>query len=220
MADRVSVSIAIGGTLAADLRDSFIAIIADEGLSTEWDGPDFDVSHVPTDEALRLYAHEVAWGRLNVLEAFCVAHGLAFSRWSGSYPGQFGPEIAVFTGSGEVRLFAADEEEQGVLGRATAERLGSFAAILAWFDAAAFVPPPLRLGQASSAGSKSRIVWTGCASERASEAPDIAEDRGSFVEPARHRGTRDTGLALRECVVRIDDGARQSQRSCRDAGGA
>ena len=123
MSDRVSVSIAIGGTLAADLRDTFIATIADHGLSIEWDGAAFDASQLPANDALRLYAHDVAWGQLDALEAFCVAQGLAFTRWSGSYPGQFGSEIAVFTGDGAVRLFAADEEETVVIGRATAERL-------------------------------------------------------------------------------------------------
>ena len=84
MSDRVSVSIAIGGTLAADLRDTFIATIADHGLSIEWDGAAFDASQLPANDALRLYAHDVAWGRLDALEAFCVAQGLAFTRWSGT----------------------------------------------------------------------------------------------------------------------------------------
>lgn len=145
MADRVSVSISIGGDLAATLCDQLVDLIIGEGLSTDWDGPDFDAAQIPTDDALRLYAHEVAWGRLDDLEGFCRDHHLPFVRWSGGYPGQFGPEIAVFTGSGEVQLFAADEEEYVVICRTTAERLGGYDAILAHFAAAEFVPPPLRL---------------------------------------------------------------------------
>lgn len=145
MADRVSVSIAIGGDLSVSECDGLVDLIVDEGLSTEWDGPAFDASQLPCGDALRLYAHEVAWGRLDALEAFCTQQALPFVRWSGGYPGQFGPETAVFTGQGEVRLFAADEEEYVVIGRATAERLGSYDAILAHFDAADFAVPPLRL---------------------------------------------------------------------------
>lgn len=145
MADRVSVSIAIGGDLPSSERDKFVETIMWERLCTEWDGPEFDTSQLPSGEPLRLYAHEVAWGRLDDLEAFCINQALPFVRWSGGYPGQFGPETAVFTGHGEVRLFAADEEEYVVLGCATAEQLGSYEAILAYFDAADFTVPPLRV---------------------------------------------------------------------------
>ncbi len=145
MADRVSVSIAIGGDLPASQRDKFVETIMCEGLSTEWDGPDSDASQLPSGEALRLYAHEVAWGRLDALEAFCIDQALPFVRWSGGCPGAFGPEIVVFTGSGALQSFAADEDECIVLGRATAEQLGSYEAILAHFDAADFAVPPLRV---------------------------------------------------------------------------
>lgn len=106
MADRVSASIAIGGNLPAARLDSLIEIIALEGLSTDWDGPAFDASQLPDNAALRLYAHEVAWGRFTELEAFCVEHHLPFARWSGSYPGQWGAERVVFTGSGEPQSYA------------------------------------------------------------------------------------------------------------------
>jgi len=145
MADRVSVSITIGGDLAASDRDRFVAIIADEGLSVEWDGPNFDVAQLREDGALTLCAHEVAWGRLDDLEAFCVEQRLPFARWSGGCPGAFDPERAVFNGSGEPRCFGASEDDEVMIGRQTAAALGSFAAIIANFDAADFVVPPLRL---------------------------------------------------------------------------
>src|SRR3546814_10558829 len=87
--------------------------------------------------------HEVAWGRLDGLKAFCLTQALPFVRWSGGYPGQFGPERAVFTGAGEVRLYAADEEDYIVICLATAEQLASYDAILAHFAAADFTVPPL-----------------------------------------------------------------------------
>src|SRR3546814_18287648 len=90
-------------------------------------------------------AHEVACGRFEELEAFCVRNALPCSRWSGAYPGQWGAERVVFTGGGEPRSYAADEDDYILIGRCTAERLGGFAAIIAHFDAADFAVPPLVL---------------------------------------------------------------------------
>ena len=143
MADRVSASIAIGGSLRAALLPDFAATIQREGLSTEWDGEPFALDDIQEDAPLSLMAHEVAWGRFEPLEAFCIANGLPFARWSGGYPGQWGAERLVFTGSGEPISYAADEDDYILMGRCTAERLGSYAAILAHFDAADFVIPPL-----------------------------------------------------------------------------
>src|SRR3546814_15518183 len=74
MADRVSASITIGGALAAGLLPDLLAAIANEGLSTEWDGEPFAADQLACGEPVRLMAHEVAWGRLEALEAFCVTH--------------------------------------------------------------------------------------------------------------------------------------------------
>jgi len=56
-------------------------------------------------------------------------------RWRGC-PIRFGPEILVFTGTGEARSFAADHDDAPVICRMTAGRLGSDAAILAHFAGA------------------------------------------------------------------------------------
>jgi hypothetical protein len=146
MADRVSASITIGGTLPSTLLPEFIALIEEQGLSTEWDGEAFTVRDLPESAALHLMAHEVAWGRFKALEAFCVKNALPFSRWSGAYPSQWGAERVVFSGSGELQSYAADEDDYILIGRCTAERLGSFAAIVAHFDAADFAVPPLVIG--------------------------------------------------------------------------
>lgn len=145
MADRVSASITIGGTLPAALLPELLDLIAFEGLSTEWDGEPFDAAELPTDEPLRLMAHEVAWGRFEQLEAFCAEHGLPFARWSGAYAGQWGAERTVFTGSGEPYGYAADEDDYILIGRCTVERLGSIEAVRAHFDAADFAIPPLSI---------------------------------------------------------------------------
>ena len=146
MADRVSASISIGGTLPSALLLDLVALIEREGLSTEWDGETFTASELPDNAPLDLMAHEIAWGRFEGLEAFCVTNKLPFSRWSDAYPGQWGAERVVFAGSGEHQSYATDEDDTILIGRCTAECLGSFAAIVAHFDAADFAVPPRVIG--------------------------------------------------------------------------
>ncbi len=145
MADRVSATITIGGSLPADLLLDFAAIINGEGLSTDWDGEDFTTSELISESPLALMAHEVAWGRFEALEAFCASGRLPFVRWSGAYAGQWGAERVVFTGSGVPVSFVADEEDNILIDRGTIDRLGTIEAVRAHFDAADFVVPPLRV---------------------------------------------------------------------------
>ncbi|MCM8732434.1 hypothetical protein ACFO8O_15845 [Hephaestia sp. GCM10023244] len=143
MADRVSVTITIGGMLRLCDRDHLVETIIGEGLSTEWNGLAFDATQIAVDAPLRLVAHDVAWGRLDALEAFCCDKALPFVRWSGGYGGEWSPERVVFTGTGEPASYIADENERIVIDRPTIDRLGSFQAILAYFDAADLAVPPL-----------------------------------------------------------------------------
>ena len=141
MADRVSVSIAIGGNVPANLVEESVETAECESLSTEWDEQPFDISQFPTDDALRLFAHDVANGELDRMESFCAEHGLIFSRWSGA----FGAEIVNFSGQGITRRFAADEEGRAVIDAAKVAELGSYDAILSYFNDADFTVPPLRI---------------------------------------------------------------------------
>lgn len=143
MADRVSASIVIGGALTAERYEELAAIIAGEGLSVEWDGDAFEPHHRTIGAPLTLHVLEVAWGRFEELETWCVSEGVAFVRWSGGYPGQWGPGQIVYRGTGEPERYAADEDEQVILCRQTIEALGSYAAILGYFERAAFEPPAL-----------------------------------------------------------------------------
>lgn len=143
MADRVSASIELGGSLTAADYNELSEIIASEGLSIEWDGEPFEPDHRTVGASLSLYAHEVAWGRFDMLEAWCLERKLPFTRWSGAYAGQWGAERVVFTGEGEPVSYAADEEDYVVIGRGTVEKLGSLDAIIAYFDAADTHVPPL-----------------------------------------------------------------------------
>ena len=144
MADRVSATITLGGDIPIDQLPDLAAIINGEGLSMDWDGEDFTLSQLVPDRSLRLMAHEVSWGRFEELEAFCLFEHLPFVRWSGAYPGQWGAERVVFTGSGEPISFASDEEDRILIDRETIDRLGTMEAIRGHFAAADFVVPALR----------------------------------------------------------------------------
>ena len=145
MADRVSASIVIGGPLTASDYAELTEIVADEGLLIEWDGERFESGHRTVGEPLSLYAHEVAWGRFEELEAWCVEKKLTFSRWSGGYGGEWTAERVVFTGDGDPTSYTADEDDRIMVDRSTVEKLGSVENILAYFDAADVVIPPLAI---------------------------------------------------------------------------
>ena len=142
MADRVSASITLGGGITAAQLTALTQLIQDEGLSTEWDGEPFDPSQLTPGEPLRLYAHEVAWGTFNELEAWAQEHHVPYVRWSGGFGSEWGAERVVFDGSGELVSYDADQSDRIFVDRATVERLGSVEAILAHFDGAEFVLPP------------------------------------------------------------------------------
>ncbi|MDB5582313.1 MAG: hypothetical protein JWR80_7489 [Bradyrhizobium sp.] len=145
MADRVSASITIGGSVTASSYAMLCAVILDEGLSIDWDGTPFVPDEACPGEPLKLFALEVAWGRFEELENYCVRAGLPFVRWSGGCSGSFGPERAVFTGSDDIHLFVVDEADTVLVSRETVERLDSIAELRAHFDAADFAVPPLIL---------------------------------------------------------------------------
>lgn len=143
MADHVSISITIGGRVSVDTYALLAGIAAAENLSTEWGGPAFEPGHREIGEALSLFAHEVAWGRVESLESFCVEHRLPFARWSGGYPGEWSAERIVFRGGGEPDSYMVDENDRVMVDRHVIADRGSIEAILAYFNEAEFVVPPL-----------------------------------------------------------------------------
>lgn len=145
MVDRVEASIVVGGTLSAADYAELCEIIAMERLSIDRDGRQFEPQNRIVGEPLTLYGEEVAWGEFETLEGWCRAHELAYVRWRGTNPSQWGAERVVFTGEGEPRSYAADDEDEVVVARETIVRLGSFEAIIAYFNAADFKVPPLML---------------------------------------------------------------------------
>lgn len=145
MADRVYAAIRIGGSLTAPDFAELVALIADEGLASESADEPFEPDHCVPGKPLRLYAHEVAWGCFVDLEAWCIAKGLPFSRWSAGYGTQWSAERVVFTGAGDPRSYLTDEDDCVVIERGTVERLGSVPAILAYLDAADVAVPALTI---------------------------------------------------------------------------
>jgi hypothetical protein len=147
MSDRVSASISIGGAVTPDQWAALLKLIEAEDLRTEWDGPAFTASTPLEASALHLFAHEVPWGRFEALEQYTCNEGVAYRRWSGGYPGSFGPEIIVFDGNNGPLNYNADEDERVVLNPETIERLGSMRAIRTYLKPATFEPPPLVISE-------------------------------------------------------------------------
>lgn len=145
MADRVSASIKLGGTLPRAKLGELLKVIAAEGLSTEWDGEPFSADQIPAEAPLELFAHQVAGGSFDQLESFCVSHALPFMRWCDGYTGGWSPERLVFGGTGEPRSYSVNESDQVVIGRTEIRLLGSLEAIEAHFASAEMAVPPLTL---------------------------------------------------------------------------
>ncbi len=143
MADRVPVSIRIGGTMTAAVLAKFAGMIAFEGLGSEWGGEPFDMASRVVGEPVELFDESCAWGKIDHLEAFCVEHGLPFVRWSGSYPGEWSSERLVFRGSGTPDTYIVDESDRVLLDRRLLAELGSVKAAIAYFEAAEFEVPAL-----------------------------------------------------------------------------
>jgi hypothetical protein len=142
MADRVSASITIGGTLSSDMLGDFLDRVAAERLSPEWDGAPFEMADLIPGKPIALYAHEVAWGCFELLENWCVDLHLPFVRWCDGSGGSWGAQRVIFFGAGEPIVYPSNDAAAVLIDRQTAEALGSFAAILAHFEEGAFVPPP------------------------------------------------------------------------------
>lgn len=144
MADRVSVTIRIGGGLSRIKLADLVAIIESYAL-TDWLGEYFHLDRITGLEPLELGANEVAWGRLGDLEDFCVANGLPFQRWCGSYPGGWEAERLVFDGLTELRSYTVTDNDIVVVTEPEVRSLGTFGAIGAYLQSASLELPPLTI---------------------------------------------------------------------------
>jgi hypothetical protein len=122
----------------------FCAAVESDGAFTDWEGTAFDPDDLDTSVPLYLADHEVAWGRFDAIETFCVDHGLVFARRAGGAPGAFGPERVVFDGT-TVRRFSASDDDEILIPVETVRGLGSYAAVLSHLAAAELEIPPFRI---------------------------------------------------------------------------
>jgi hypothetical protein len=141
MADRVSASIVIGGTVSPEQFAILADLIVSHDLSTDWEGSNFAPTARVEGEPLRLYAHETPWGMFDDLEQYCCDQHIAYVRWSGACPGSFGAERIVFDGTTGPLNYSVDDDDHIVLH----EQLGSVRAIRAYLNPAAFEPPAFRV---------------------------------------------------------------------------
>lgn len=122
-----------------------LKIIANYGLSTEWDGPAFEETEIPLDGPLRLMAHEVAWGRFDDLECFCQTHGLPYVRTCDGFNGSWSAQKAIFDGTSNPRSYLVSQEGDILLPRSIFATFGSLAEIAAYYDEDAVTIPPLSI---------------------------------------------------------------------------
>lgn len=144
MADRVSVTIRIGGGLTRALFADLEAAITSDDAAIDWEGTPFSIEDLPIDAPLALMASEVAWGRFDEIDEFCRHNGLMFVRWAGGCSGSFAPERVVFDGESEC-TFAVTDDDEVVISHDDVRRLGTIEAIEAHFANADFALPPLIL---------------------------------------------------------------------------
>lgn len=144
MADRVSVTIRIGGSLPRAQLAAFIAAIEDEAL-TDPLGEYFSMDQITGFSPLELAADEVSWGRLETLEAFCVDNRLPFQRWCGSYPGSWEAERIVFDGATDPRSYTVTDNDIVVVTEPEVRSLGTFEAVSAYLQSATLELPPLTI---------------------------------------------------------------------------
>jgi hypothetical protein len=165
MADRVSASIIIGGSISSENVAALVEAIQAEDLSLEYDGEGFEAHEMVSGEPLMLCAHEVAWGTFNILEPFCRKHKLAYSRWFGACAGAWGSGRAIYRGIEETRPgeegvdeYDTSDDDQIFLGEQLARHLGSYAAILDHFDRANFTVPPLEIVEPTGSRHRDAIA--------------------------------------------------------------
>lgn len=145
MPDCASASIIIGGRVSPDQFVVLCRLIADEDLRIEEDGEPFTPEDCIEGQPLHLFDHQAIGGHFPVLELWCLQNCLPYSRWCAGYTGSWLPEREVFTGSGDVVTYPANENGATVATREILDQHDSLPSLRAWFTAADAQIPPLEI---------------------------------------------------------------------------
>lgn len=143
MADRSPVQISIGGKIPIASIPDLIAMIAlDHALTLGSEEP-VDESHFVTGQLLELAIVEAAGGLAENIEDFCVQHRIAFVRNSDGCRASYGAHRVVFDGCDSPRTYSLSDPDQVMLSHSLFVSLGTFEAVGAWFEEAAWTPDPI-----------------------------------------------------------------------------
>ncbi len=145
MPDYASASIIIGGRVSPDQFVVLCRLIDDEDLRIEEDGEPFTPEDRIEGQPLHLFDHQAIGGHFPVLELWCLQNGLSYSRWCAGYTGSWLPEREVFTGSGDVATYPANENGATVATREILDQHESLASLRAWFADADVQMPPMEI---------------------------------------------------------------------------
>ena len=145
MADRVSVSITIGGNLPADQVPKLIELANASGLTLEWEGEALSDDDIKSGEHLRMRAHDVTIGDVDEIGEFCCTNDLPFVCWTDGSAGSFNPETIIWVGEGPRHSFNATDDGKTLISEEEARELGSYEAILKHFALGSFEPPVLTI---------------------------------------------------------------------------
>ena len=96
MANRVSASLKVGGVLPSSALAEFIELILEQNLGPDWDEyfddeADLSVHLADGAEGVTFYAHEVAGGEFEDLQAFCLRQGLTYVLTYDGFGGEWAP---------------------------------------------------------------------------------------------------------------------------------
>lgn len=145
MADRASASMIIGGAIPEALIPELLKAIEINDGRSDWGGEPVTRADIEDGATLTVHADDLAGGIFDTLEALCETHGIAFVRDSASCGGAFGPERVIFTGAGSSRAYDMTECGDVALTHTAFRTMVSLDEISAWFAAAIFSPPPIRI---------------------------------------------------------------------------
>lgn len=145
MPDCASASITIGGRVSPEQFVTLCRLIADEDLRVEAEGDIFSPESRIEGQPLQLFDHQAIGGHFPVLELWCLQNGLSYSRWCAGYSGSWLPHREVFTGSGDVVTYPANENGATVATREILDQHDSLPSLRAWFAAADAQIAPLEI---------------------------------------------------------------------------